>query len=153
MDRGGAAIWTFDVKGLTVSHNTSRDAAGNGLDITHIVDGTIDDNDIQRSGGGGITISSSHHVKVDSNICSDNWQSHGIEKRSSHRGGIVIDTTNPPAQPSSDITISSNTCTDTQNPKTQSWGLQLRGSIPVPNLKVERSNNFYGNAHGDVGRE
>ena len=143
-----AGIFVLHSAQVEVSGNIIHAAAGNGIDAPGLQRSGISNNVVSGCGGCGIGLFLGYDgvrqttgVAVVGNTVTDNvhW---GL---SSFIGGITIAGGNP-----SDILIAGNTVTDTQDKKTQAYGIQVRENTKVASLRIDRRNRLSGNRLGEM---
>lgn len=113
----------------------------NGLDLNNLSGAVIEGNILHKNGGCGIGLFNCSDIIVEGNICQNNHQ----DAASVFSAGIWIRNNE---ETSSNIVLDNNICNDTQDSKTQGYGLVYD---PLPGLEIGQGNVFSGNLTADIG--
>jgi Pectate lyase superfamily protein len=113
-----------------------------GFDLVNLFESSIVGNISIGNTSGGIGLFNCQDITVVGNICKNNHS----QPNAPFNSGIYIRNDLGTA---ARITLSGNICGDTQTPKTQGYGLLYDPSIP--DLVIDESNVFAGNAIAEIG--
>jgi parallel beta-helix repeat protein len=135
------SIYVSGSRDIKVSLNeVENELGGNGIDISNCKGISAVGNTCRKCGGAGILIADSSDATVTGNVCKNNHQATSV-----HQGGITINSATAGVI-MSNITLSGNVCTDDQEVKTQTYGIQwLAGSGTLQDIHMDRSNKLDGN--------
>lgn len=138
-----AAIFPMDSVDSIITGNTISGAQGCGIDAPAFQRSTISRNKISNSQACGIGLFEGYDHRTQTSGISilGNTITNNVHwKASPFRGGITIAGGTP-----DHIKISRNIISDTQQIKTQSFGIQVISGTKVSDLKIDRSNKIIGN--------
>lgn len=121
---------------------TDDEPYANGLDLVNLFESTIVGNTMCNNSAAGIGLFNCADISVVGNVCNNNH----LQPSAILNAGIFI---RNDLGTSARITLSGNTCSDTQPVKTQGYGLLYDPNIP--DLIIDESNVFAGNAIAEIG--
>lgn len=127
-----------------VQAQASPPTDNNGIDIAESDTVSVVGNTITGRGAGGIMVADVVNATITGNVCLNNAQNASAP----HKGGITVATITTGC---SNVTIAGNVCTDTQTPKTQTYGVHMTTGGTHTGIVIDASNILAGNLTANIG--